>query len=225
MIAIAGSVRDAARLVVALKLSDDQAGSWGSIVRIGVIIAISAFGVFIGCTSASKTAERPPESIPEMAKYTINVGKDYWVRGGSLQLCQGATSMNCTFLQAGTHFKIDRLVPNQAPDGRPIFDPYYHVTLDDGRAGYVDVVSLIEATDIDPVAAAAECQRRGPPRLGMNVAQLEATCWGKPNHINRRQTAKGIRDQYVYDGGRYVDLHNGIVTSIDQDGLREARPH
>jgi hypothetical protein len=81
----------------------------------------------------------------------------------------------------------------------------------------------VSASETDPAIAAAECKRRGEPRLGMNAKQLEATCWGKPDHINRRQTAKGIRDQYVYLSGRYVDLHNGIVTSIDQGGMRKSR--
>ena len=161
-----------------------------------------------------------------MAKYNANVGKDYWVHDEFFSLCVGATSIHCDeFITVGTHFKIDSLVPNQSPDGRPIFDPYYHITLDDGRSGYFSVVQLFKATDIDPAVAAAECKRRGEPRLGMSVKQLEATCWGKPNHINRRQTAKGIRDQYVYDSGRYVDLHNGIVTSIDIGGMREKRAH
>jgi hypothetical protein len=214
-----GPPRQASHLVLALKLSDDYAGCWGRSVRVGVIVAIFALGILSGCTSAVKTTPLPPESIPEMAKYTPNVGKDYWVHEPLIRRCEGATSMRCDeFLPIGTHFKIDSLVPNQAPDGRPIFDPYYHVTLDDGRQGFFSVTFLSFATDIDPVAAAAECKRRGEPRIGMTIKQLEASCWGRPDHINRRQTAKGIRDQYVYTNGRYVDVHNGIVVAIDISG-------
>jgi hypothetical protein len=35
-----------------------------------------------------------------------------------------------------------------------------------------------------------------------------------PDHVNRRQTAKRVRQQFVY-------LHNRIVTSIDIGGIRE----
>jgi hypothetical protein len=196
----------------------------GATVRIGLTVGIFVLGALGVCTSTVKATQPAPESIPEMAKYTVNVGKDYWVHDNIFRLCAGATNMRCgQLVPVGTHFKIDGLVPNQASDGRPIFDPYYHLTLDDGRTGYLSVQMLFTATDIDPAAAAAECKQRGQPRIGMTVKQLEATCWGKPGHINRRETAKGIRDQYVYSNGRYVDLHNGIVTAIDISGGYEKR--
>jgi hypothetical protein len=60
-----------------------------------------------------------------------------------------------------------------------------YVTLDDGRAGYILTYDLLgHATDIDPVKAAAECKRRGDPHIGMTAKQVEATCWGKPDHVN-----------------------------------------
>jgi hypothetical protein len=97
--------------------------------------------------------------------------------------------------------------------------PFYHVTLDDGRTGYIGTSDLTaHGTDTDPVKAAAECKRRGDPRIGMTAQQVEATCWGKPNHVNRTQTVAGISDQYVYSNDRYVYLHNGIVTSIQATG-------
>ena len=66
--------------------------------------------------------------------------------------------------------------------------------------------------------AAAECKRRGDPRVGMTAEQVKASCWGKPGHVNRTHTADGISDQYVYGDGRYVDLRDGIVTSIQGAG-------
>jgi hypothetical protein len=50
----------------------------------------------------------------------------------------------------------------------------------------------------DPVKAAAECKRRGDPRFGVTAKQVEATCWGKPDHVNRTETAGVISDQHVY---------------------------
>jgi hypothetical protein len=106
-------------------------------------------------------------------------------------------------------------------------DPFYHIVLDDGRHGYADAaVASGTITGVDPVAAAAtaaeECKRHGEPRIGMTIKQLEATCWGKPDHIKQRQTAKVTRDQYVYSKNRYIDLHDGIVTSI-RGGANEQR--
>jgi len=40
-----------------------------------------------------------------------------------------------------------------------------------------------------------------------------------PDHVNRRQTAKGIREQFVSGDRRYVDLY-GAVTSIDIGAVR-----
>jgi hypothetical protein len=99
---------------------------------------------------------------------------------------------------------------------RPSYD---HVTLDDGRTGYIGTSDLsTHGTDKDPVKVAADCKRRGDPRIGMTATQVEATCWGKPDHVNRTQTAAGISDQYVYGDSRYVYLQNGIVTSIQASG-------
>jgi hypothetical protein len=70
----------------------------------------------------------------------------------------------------------------------------------------------------DPVKAAAECERCGDPRFGVTAKQVEATCWGKPDHVNRTETAGVISDQYVHGDSRYVYLRNGIVTSIQASG-------
>jgi hypothetical protein len=40
-------------------------------------------------------------------------------------------------------------------------------------------------------------------------------------HINQTHTVDGISDQYVYGDGRYVDLRDGIVTSIQDTGMRQ----
>jgi hypothetical protein len=65
--------------------------------------------------------------------------------------------------------------------------------------------------------AAAECKRLGSPRIGMTADQVIATCWGKPASINRKETATGTSEQYVYSGRRLrlVYLRDGVVTSIE----------
>lgn len=189
------------------------------------MIVMLALGGLAACAAAAQVPQPASGSSPEMAKYNVYVGKDYWVNSAFFRLCKDPTSLHCLdFLARGTHLKIDALVPNQAPDGRAIFDPYYHVTLDDGRSGYFSADLLVMATDVNPVVAAAECKRRGEPRIGMTVKQLEATCWGKPLHVNRRTTAKGTSEQYVYGSRRYVDVFNGLVTAIDITDKGERRP-
>jgi hypothetical protein len=95
-------------------------------------------------------------------------------------------------------------------------DAHYHVKLEDGRTGYIEAFGLI--TDVDPAQAVAECKRRGDPRVGMLAKQVVATCWGKPDHVDRRETARGISERYVYSKGEYVILHNGIVTAVETRG-------
>lgn len=60
----------------------------------------------------------------------------------------------------------------------------------------------------------AECDRKGGIRVGMSREQVYASCWGKPERINKTTSAGGDREQLVYRGYNYVYLHNGVVTSI-----------
>jgi hypothetical protein len=75
---------------------------------------------------------------------------------------------------------------------RPDSQPYCHLTAINGLAGFVRCLDLTwTSTDIDPVVAAADCERHGGrPRIGFS-AKLVIACWGKPNTIKRRETAKG----------------------------------
>ena len=182
--------------------------------RAKMLFACLALGGCVNGTAALKTDAQPtPAAEAETAKYNANVGKDYWVTY-RFMFCEGPAGLNCQFIDIGTHLKINGLVLNQAPDGRPIFDPYYHATLDDGHAGYFSVTFLSFVTDVNPIVAAADCKRRGDPHVGMKAAQVEATCWGKPNHINRKESSQGIHEQYVYGDGRFVYLHDGVVTEV-----------
>jgi hypothetical protein len=121
-----------------------------------------------------------------------NVGKDYWVTG-VVTFCRGSSFSliikDCMLLSgtplAGTHLKIDGIETRGL-----VSKVYYDVTLDDGRTGYISTYDLIDhGTDIDPVKAAAECKRSSDPHVDVTVKQVEANCWGKPDHVNRTQTA------------------------------------
>jgi len=51
----------------------------------------------------------------------------------------------------------------------------------------------------------------------MTAKQVETTCWGKPDQVDRLKTMRGTTDRYVYDQGRVI-LKNGIVTSVKISG-------
>jgi hypothetical protein len=179
--------------------------------------SLSAVSTFMNCMDA--------KGYIMVERYVAtNVGKDYWITG-VVRLCQVPSTIGtkCTLLPdagaplepSNAHVKIDGIESGGVVAGIAFF----HVTLDDGRTGYIMTFDLMgHGTDIDPVKAAADCKRRGDPRIGMTAKQVEATCWGKPDRVNRTETASVISDQYVYGDNRYVYLRNGIVTSIQATG-------
>ena len=96
-------------------------------------------------------------------------------------------------------------------------EPYYHLKLEDGGTGSVRAYEVVHLpTDVDPMQTAAECTRRGNPRVGMSAKQVVATCWGEPDRVDHRETKRGVSERYIYSTGRYVLLHNGIVTSVQR---------
>jgi hypothetical protein len=52
-------------------------------------------------------------------------------------------------------------------------------------------------TDVDPMQTAAECTRRGNPRVGMSAKQVVATCWGEPDRVDHRETKRGVSERYI----------------------------
>lgn len=182
-----------------------------------LLIAEALAGCATGSSTRPEFAQAQAERFAqEKAKYESKVGKDFWVQL-PVQICPRPTavSLDCTTISSPTRLTLDRIDENAVTGG----DAYCHVTLDDGRAGYANCFLLMaETTDVDPAVTAADCKRRGDPRIGMTAKQVEASCWGKPEHVNRRQTASAITDQYVYGDGRFVYLRNGIVTSIQASG-------
>jgi hypothetical protein len=152
-------------------------------------------------------------------RYEPAIGKTFWVKG-QVRLCPEPNNdlmPECVTMAAPRRLLVDRIEPGIHRLVRTVINPipYCHVTSDDALVGYVMCSALLaDATDVDPAVAAAECKRRGEPRIGMSAKQLEATCWGKPYTIKRKQTAEAVSDKYIYDGGRSVLLRNGVVVTI-----------
>jgi hypothetical protein len=143
-----------------------------------------------GCSSAQQQLQLQHQTnlhtdAQEKARYERNVGKVYWV-AGALRLCPVPNLINtgCQVLGDGL-LKIDGMEQRitETPAGNlPARERFYRVTLHDGRTGYILITDLMaHGAEIDPEMAAAECKRRGDPRIGMTATQVEATCWGKPD--------------------------------------------
>jgi hypothetical protein len=175
-----------------------------------------------GCSTAPKVDSTlvTASQLPSMQKYNDYVGKDYWIIG-YLQLCERPASLQChEFLQAKTHLKIDGLVTNHVEiKGQSSDNPYFHIVLDDGRPGFVDALVLTTATTpVDPAVAAAECKKRGEPKLGMHAPQVAATCWGRPSSVSTKIRKTGKYERYVYGNNKFVYLRNGVVISVSVNG-------
>ncbi|MGN6747353.1 MAG: hypothetical protein ACTHJS_02050 [Xanthobacteraceae bacterium] len=173
-----------------------------------------ALAMMVGCATRPPAVDFEKDFLQEKAKYEPNIGKTYWLLG-IRSLCPTPTTniIDCASIPEGTKLHTDGVERGVTTDA------YYHVTLDDGRTGYIEAFGLLRfATDVDPAQAAADCKARGEPRIGMSRKQVEQTCWGKPIRVDRRETARGVTERYVYSKTRFVLLHNGIVTSVQISG-------
>lgn len=185
---------------------------------LGATAALAITVALIGCTNPA--VDRPAAQTTLTSRYESEVGKTMWVEHGLFACSKAGAGGQCAGLPAKTKFQIVGLAEGTiSAAGATVSDgvPYYRLQLDDGRIVYA-TAPMIGITDIDPDVAAAECTRKGAPRIGMTFKQVEATCWGRPDHVNRRQTAGATSEQYVYGDGRFVYFHNGVVTSVQTRG-------
>jgi hypothetical protein len=178
------------------------------------IISAIALAMMTSCAKRPPPVDFEKDFLQEKAKYEPNLGKTYWLIGVAF-LCPTSTTnvIDCTTIDAGSKLQLDGIERGVTSDA------FYHVKLEDGRTGYISAFHLVRfATDVDPAKAAAECKRRGDPRVGMTAKQVRATCWGEPDRVDRRETAGGVTERYVYGRNRHVLLHNGVVTSVQISG-------
>jgi hypothetical protein len=178
--------------------------------RAQFIISVIALVMTTGCAKRPPAVDFEKEFLQEKAKYEPNIGKSFWLVG-SRSLCPTTTTsiIDCPSIPPGKKLQLDGIERGINSNA------YYYVTLEDGRTGYISALDLVAfITDVDPALAVAECKRRGNPRVGMTRNQVEGTCWGKPDRVDHRETARGVTERYVYGKSRFVLLHNGIVTSV-----------
>ena len=186
----------------------------GLILKTRPCFGLIAFAVITGCATRPPPVDFDKEFLDETAKYEPNVGKTYWLLG-IRSLCPTSTTniIDWPMIPEGTKLRTDGIERGVTSNA------FYHVTHEDGRTGYIEAFGFLRfATDVDPAQTAADCKRRGDPRLGMTAKQVLETCWGKPDRVDRRETARGLSERYVYGKSRLVLPHNGIVTSVQVSG-------
>jgi hypothetical protein len=184
-----------------------------------LFLGLIALAVLTSCarrqTPPDDAARYQEQFLRDKADYEPNLGKNYWALM-NMAACPVPTLIEdgkCEGVPKGSKFQPVAI--EQGPAGAA----YYHVKLEDGRTGYISAHEVVHvATQIDPMQTATECKRRGEPRVGMTRQRLEATCWGKPDRVDRRETARGITERYIYGKTRFVLLHNGVVTSVQTSG-------
>jgi hypothetical protein len=192
-----------------------------------LFFGVVALAIMTSCTK-SNTAVRESVNSELFVRTKMieesNVGKTFWLARGVL-LCEKpmlSTATKCDPVERNTRLEVDGIEQGFDEDnGMPRSNgmAFFRIKLADGRAGYVLTSSFDgAATTIDLEQVAAECKRRGEPRVGMSAKQVLATCWGKPERVDRRETVRGITERYVYDDDRRVLLHNGTVTSVQIKG-------
>jgi hypothetical protein len=181
---------------------------------LGLIVVATLAGCYESRSQVADYSRREYETA------TQEVGRRYWITDSivGVSVCDSPDlrTQSCSFHKSGS-FVVTGIVAAGSRN-------YYALRFDDGASGYHEVMpfSLRQSTSfsaIDPAVAAAECRRRGSPRIGMTVDQVFATCWGRPTSVNRTETAGIVSDQFVYSGrDAYVYVANGVVTAIQSSG-------
>lgn len=54
------------------------------------------------------------------------------------------------------------------------------------------------------------------PKIGMTAEEVKSSTWGSPNKVNKTTNSYSVSEQWVYSGGKYLYLDDGIVTSIQE---------
>jgi hypothetical protein len=150
---------------------------------------------------------------PLASSYDKHIGKRYWVTPDQVLLCS-RPGTDCAKMKSGSF------------DVKEFVSPYYlRVETPGGISGYIFAVDDEHFLIEDPAltaekarVAALDCKRRGNPRIGMTGNQVIATCWGKPEHVNRTQTGTSTFDQYVYSDDRFLYFRDGVLTSMQVTG-------
>lgn len=182
------------------------------------VLSAVAFSLQLTNCASSVAVEPPP------AKADPIIGTTRWTnpKFDVVEICaepksyaKSIAEQKCRYLKPGTAVTFDRTERHQT--GPYAHQDFYWVTVDGGDPGYMSTTDAIlmntEADRKRVAAAAADCKRRGGVASGMTREQVYASCWGRPERINKTITGGRIHEQLVY-GRNYVYLDNGVVSTI-----------
>jgi hypothetical protein len=142
-----------------------------------------------------------------------------WVKPfGWIKICPriGISPTQCTIIHggvAGTPIEVTQLIRNATGD-----HTYIRVKVGD-EAGFSaeDDAGL---TSVDPTIEWEEvfgCAIHGKPRIGMDLAKVLSTCWGKATAITKITTDKTVTEYHFYSKGRTLRLTNGDVDVVIEE--------
>jgi hypothetical protein len=206
-----------------------------------MLTAFFGFSCFaITVSRAGPTEDALAKLAAEKAKVNASVGNVYWLSDPVL-VCQSpkvreVERERCPKITEGKLRVISVLWSHNPDDQR--FDFVEIEFIPTGKRGYIivpDALNEFATYDIQgqakaaaakskarekaaATAAAADCTRRGQPRIGMTRTEVEATCWGRPTKINRTVTANGTTLQAVYSRNRYIYYMNDVAAAIQDEG-------
>ncbi|MDT3429185.1 hypothetical protein J2Z22_004785 [Paenibacillus forsythiae] len=99
-------------------------------------------------------------------------------------------------------------------------------TIADDDEGFIAILSAVEQKVSDKAFETEEADqirknieyhaKYFAPEIGMSAEKVLESTWGKPVDINKTTTKYGVHEQWVYYGGRYLYLEDGVVTSIQE---------
>jgi hypothetical protein len=172
-------------------------------------------------TRAAIDAEIRAGFARDKAKYEPVVGKTFWVTG-HVQLCPEPNPLmpQCATILAPRRFVMDRVEPGftRFANGSTLMEPfaYCHVTSNDGLRGLrgLRATHVAAGNGCRSGGSRSSLQAAGRPAARRRVSEAPRSLLGQAAHHKAQETASGVSDKYIYDGGRSVLLHNGVVVTI-----------
>jgi hypothetical protein len=74
-----------------------------------------------------------------------------------------------------------------------------------------EITNKLDASETKRIKAE---RRKNGVDIGMTMAEVQDSSWGKPQSINRSTYATHTREQWVYGNRNYLYFQNGVLTSI-----------
>lgn len=154
------------------------------------------------------------------AEYTTLMGKrQFWPAANAVRSC-ASLLQDPALQQLVRDAEIKSYLADINDPKKPAYDKA--LAMQSFARDYPDVGGQYAAKaeklfgDAQRQEAAAEAKRKRSQgvRLGMTPADVIASSWGKPDHINRTTNAYGTHEQWVYGSGNYLYFENGVLTSI-----------